>query len=50
MIPDPADNADKNRGLRNIISERRSALFRQFIRLHQTNPLDKTGDLVRGLL
>ena len=50
LIPDPAADADKNRGLRNIICERRSALFRQFIRLHQTNPLDKTGDLVRGLL
>jgi len=50
LIPDLADEAEKNRGLKNIISERRSALFTHFIRLHQAHPLDKTGDLVRGLL
>jgi CHAD domain-containing protein len=50
LIPSPDDEAGKNRWLRNIICERRSALFRQFIRLHQAHPLNKTGDLVRGLL
>lgn len=50
LIPAPAGEAGKNRGIRNIINERRSALFRQFISLHQAHPLDKTGDLVRGLL
>jgi CHAD domain-containing protein len=50
LIPDPVDEAEKTRRLRNIISERRSALFKEFIRLQQAHPLDKTGDLVRGLL
>jgi len=50
LIADPADETEKNRALKNIIIERRSALFTEFLRQHQANPLNKTGDLVRGLL
>ena len=50
LLPDPPDEAEKNRRLKNIIIERRRALFTQFIRLHQASPLDRTGDHVRGLL
>jgi CHAD domain-containing protein len=50
LIADPADEAEQNRALENIIIERRRKLFTQFIELHQASPLDKMGDLVRGLL
>jgi len=50
LIAAPADEAKENRALNNIIIERRRALFVQFLRLHQATPLDKMGNLVRGLL
>lgn len=46
----PVSKPQADNSLKNIIIERRRTLFTQFLRLHKANPLNKIGDLVRGLL
>lgn len=50
LITAPIDEPAKNRALKTIINARRRVLFNQFLRMHNRAPLDKMGDLVRGLL
>jgi CHAD domain-containing protein len=46
----PINEPQAGNSLRNIIIGRRRMLFHEYLRLHKSNPLDKMGDLVRGLL
>lgn len=46
----PGDEPEKNGSLKKIITDRRRKLFHEFLRLQAAIPLDKMGNLVRGLL
>jgi len=50
LIVETEDKTGKCSYLKNIIIDRRRSLFTEFLRLHKAAPLDKMGDLVRGLL
>lgn len=50
LASSPANCQGENSPLKNIIIDRRHALFAQFMGLHEAKPLDETGRLVRSLL